>query len=379
MGITAELGWIDLFPHADDPKKFWLNEPVFPEDIEYVCSKAFATRASLAFLENFRRHKNLPLADSLSEILRKYSEYRRENIPTGKTEEFLIKDKNGAILRDGKLYSSRIHTATFEQGCSNTKIENKFERQTPEFRLQALRAADYYDHPSAVTLAEIDETKPIEEELHLRLDTPVAACGNHGLGVWCKGDGSGAIVTVALRNLALNSRKVSEHYIKADFVGWKYFAFYETQNAALESDYLPPKRLEYKNYNHLQEFYGFYRAKMDYESLDGIDITVKGSKSICLRSLRLVPDISPDILNPTVHFGDTSIKIMTRLTADTSLYFNGKECIVTDLSGKELTRPAFIGTPVISKGKNEIILERAENDTLSRAKLTVITRGEILQ
>jgi len=379
MGITAELGWIDLFPREDDPEKWWLNEPMFPEDLEYACSKAFATEASLAFLESFRRHKNLPSAEPLSEILRKYSEYRLNNTPTEKTAAYLSAPRNGAVLRDGRLYSSRLYTATFEQGDTRAEIKNIFGKQTPKFRLQALSAAEHYDHPDAITLAEIDSSMPITAPLKLRLDTPVSSHGNHGLGVWCKGDGSGAIVTVSLRNLAMNSRKASEHYIKADFVGWKYFAFYETQNATLDSEYTEPKKLEYKNYNHLQEFYGFYRAKMDYESLDGVDITVKGSDKICLRSLRLLPSITPEIVNPTLHFGNTCVKIFTRLAAQTNLYFDGKSCVVTDLSGKELSRPSFVGTPVIDEGVNEIKLTREDIECTSRAKLTVITLGEILQ
>ena len=377
MGITPELGWIDLFPREDDPEKWWLNEPMYPEDIEFAAAKAYATEASLAFLEGFRRHGALPSADSYSKILREYSFLRSNKKPSEKTKQFLLKDNNGAKLKDGVLYESGACTVTFEQGYTKSKIVNSFKKQIPTFRLAPLHAADTYDNPNAVTLLSLDESNPITEPIRARLKTPVKAKGNHGLGVWCYGDGSGALVTVTLRNVALNSGKASEHYIKADFVGWKYFAFYETQNATRND--VAKRRLEYNNYNHLQEFYGYYRAKLDYEALDGVDITVFGSTNIRLRDLRLLPTVAPEIVNPTLHFGDSSIKIFTRLRPNTTLYFDGKECIVTDLVGNQLSHPSFIGYPEICEGECEIRLDGEENAHLSRAKLTVITVGDILE
>ena len=378
MGITPELGWIDLFPREDDPEKMWLNQPLFPEDVEYVAAKAYATGASVSFLEGFRRHGKLPSAEQFSRILCDFSTFRKAHKPSDATVSYLLSDGAGATLRDGRLYAKKCYTATFEQGASVAKIRNDFNKQTPHFRLEALPAADSYDHPRAIPLVELDENRPIKGEMNIRLEKPVAACGNHGLGVYCKGDGSGALITVALRNLAKNSRKSAEHYIKADFVGWRYFAFYELQNATLDPSVKAPKKLEYITYNHLQEFYGYYRAKMDYETLDGVDITVEGSDAICLRTVKLVPHILPDIVNPTLHFGNTSIKILTRLRANENLYFDGESCVVRDGSGNELSRPEFVGTPTVPYGESLVTLEREEDLPTSRAKLTLITHGEEL-
>ena len=96
MGITPELGWIDLFPREDDPEKWWLNEPMQPEDLEFVAAKAYATEASLAFLEGFRRHGSLHSAAVFSKILREYSILRSSKKPSEKTKQFLLGDNNGA-------------------------------------------------------------------------------------------------------------------------------------------------------------------------------------------------------------------------------------------------------------------------------------------
>lgn len=373
MKITSELGWIDLFPHLGI-ESHWLNEPIFDEDLEYVCSKAFATQSSLAYLESFRKNENAPMSESLSKILRSYAELRKNTLPSEKTAAHLRKWGNGATLRDGKLYARGHFVHNFERGATRAKINNEYEKQIPKFRLQALYTADSYNSPDAKELLWLDENEPIKEEIHARF-APVSADGRRGLGVYCKGDGSGALITVAIRNLAMNSRKASEHYIVADFVGWRYFAFYETQNATQEGK--EPKHLEYKNYNHLQEFYGYYRAKMNYEAIDGIDITVEGSDSICLRPIVLTPHIELPIIDPTVRFGESEIKIFTSLKPGTNLYFDGERCVVSDSLGYEIEHPTFVGAPILENGENELHLLREDNG--SRARLTVITDGELLE
>ncbi len=376
MGITPELGWFDLFPREGDT--FWINEDVYPEDMEYLLSKTFATRASVALLESFRKYGRLPCAEPLAEVLRKYAAFRAKYLPTKETERYLRTPGYGAVLKEDVLYRSAAKVATFEQGSEEAIIENPFDAQAPAFRLEAMPCADVYEHPSAVTLCEFDENTPLKKETSLRFDAVENPDMNRGLGVWCKGDGSGALIVISLRNLSLNQRRTAEHYIKADFVGWRYFAFYETQNGTLEPSAWPRKELGYNNYNHLQEFYGYYRTRLNYGAIDGVDVTVLGSENICLRGLRLVPHINPDIVNPTLHFGETSMRIEGVIPAGANLYFDGMSCVIKDNFGAVLSNPAFVGTPKIGKGATAVRLARAALSPLSRARLTVLVEGAAL-
>ncbi len=379
MGITPELGWFDLFPREGDAERWWINEDVYSEDLEYLCSKAFATRASLAFLETFRKHGSLPAAEPLAEILRKYAALREEKVPTAETEGYLRIPENGAVLKDGRLLRSRAACATFEQGSHTVKMENTFAEQIPTFRLEALSSAADYEDCHAVTLVELSENEPLNEGVtSMRFAAPKNPEGLRGLGVWCKGDGSGALIVISLRNLSLNQRRAAEHYIKADFVGWRYFAFYENQNGTLPTSLWPRKELGYINYNHLQEFYGYYRTRLNYETIDGVDITVVGSSAICLRDLRLLPHVKRDIVNPTLHFGKTEMKIHASLPAGSNLYFDGEGCVLKDSLGNILARPSFSAAPVMHSGENEIALFSECESNLSRARLTIITEGEPL-
>ncbi len=378
MGITPELGWLELFPKQENALHGWSSEDIYPEDLEYVGAKAFATGASLTYTESFREYGHLPRAEMMSRILLKYQALRASFCPSKETAEYLRIPENGAVLRDGSFYKRSHSVATFEQGDRTAEVKNPFRAQVPRLRIEALPAAGAYDHPSAVTVARFDENVPLKESTVLRFEAPKNPELHRGLGVWCKGDGSGALIVIALRNLSLNQRRAAEHYIKADFVGWRYFAFYENQNATLPTETWPRKELGYENYNHLQEFYGYYRTRLNHQTIDGVDITVQGSDKICLRDLRLVPHINPDIVNPTLHFGAKSIKFHTKLTAGTNLYFDGKECIVEDSLGHVLERPRFEGSPWLPEGESEIVLEREEAEPKSRARLTVICEGDAL-
>ncbi len=378
MGITPELGWFDFFPREGDPERWWINEDVYPEDLEYLCAKAFATGASLATLETFRKLGKLPAAEPLSEILRKYAALRAQYRPTAETETYLRIPENGAVLKNGALVRARTSCATIERGSGAVSLDNPFAAQVPAFRLEALPAAAVYDHPAAVTLAPMNENVPLAAETSLRFEAPKNPEDLRGLGVWCKGDGSGALIVIGLRNLSLNQRRTAEHYIKADFVGWRYFAFYENQNGTLPTSVLPRKELAYTTYNHLQEFYGYYRTRLNYQTIDGVDITVYGSDKICLKDLHLVPHEKPDIVNPTLHFGKKTIKIETKIPAGANLFFDGETCTVNDPFGNVLDRPAFVGVPWMESGRCEISLSSDGKTGEDRARLTVITTGETL-
>ena len=376
MGITSELGWLDLFPREGE--KFWINEDIYPEDMEYLLSKAFATRASVAVLESFRKYGAQPSAEPLAAVMRKYAALRADYRPTKETEASLRAPGFGGVLKEDGLYRTAAKVVTFEQGSEEGKVENPFKAQIPAFRLEALPCADVYEHKDAITVCRLDEAKPLPAETSLRFAAIENPALHRGLGVWCKGDGSGALITVALRNLSLGQYRSAEHYIRADFVGWRYFAFYENQNGTLETSVLPRKELLYETYDHLQVFYGYYRTRLNYQTIDGVDITVQGSDKICMKDLRLIPHIEPEIVNPTLHFGDTSMRILGSIPAGANLYFDGKECTVADKYGSVLSRPAFVGEAMLPSGKGAVRLERLADAPLSRARLTVLFEGDAL-
>nr|MBQ4319541.1 hypothetical protein [Clostridia bacterium] len=377
MGVTPELGWIDLFTRGSNPENLWQNDTVYPEDLEYHCAKAFATEASIAFLYNFGTHEEMPCAEDYAQILRKYAAYRENTSPAADTEKWLSQPDNAAILREDGLYRRRHYVHTFEHSDSEMTFDSPFEAQIPELRLETLRAAGDYDDPNAVTLCRIDETVPLESG-RIEFDTPVNSNGNRGIGVWCYGDGSDTIVCINLRNFASNKQKSSEHYIRTNFTGWRYFAFYEHQNGTLPTELWERTELEYTNYSELQKFYGYHRINFDHSAVSAVDITVKGSGRVYMKDIRFVPHTERPLSRPAVRIGGTEVVFETELNAGHNLYFDGSVCRVTDAIGNLIDTPKWSGRLCAAKGENSVTLASSSEGHV-RAKLTVTVTGGKLQ
>jgi len=378
MGITPELGWVNLYPRYHDTNDLWQNEVYLPEDLEHLCSKAFATGASLAFLVTFHMYKSLPWAETYCKILQKYAAFREANKPAAATENYLKIPGHSALLENSQLIKAQHSTCIAEHCGDILTVKNDFHQQHASFHFQPRCAAGDYDDPNGITLLELPETEPVTTQCY-RFDTPVDAGRNRGLGVWCCGDNSGAVICIGLRKTSRNSQKNSQHFIRLDFSGWRYFAFYEPQNGMLPTDLWPRKELIYTTYNSLQSYYHHYRLNFDYSTIEGVDITVTAPCNARLKSIRLVPHTTPAWVEPTIETACSSLTIHTTVPADSILSFDGKTCVITDNNGKILEKPAYTGSFVVPAGESTIRITHKGDNAIVRAKLTVTVRGEKLQ
>ncbi len=378
MNVTPELGWIDLYPKFSPKEDLWQNEPLFAEDLEYICAKAYATGASLAFLEGFHQLKNLLCSAVYCNILQKYDSFRKTSVPSAVTQNYLKEPENAAILDGNTLYKAKYAIGTIEQNGYSFSVSNPFQEQVPSFRIEALCAAESYNDPAAVTLCELNENQPIKNQC-FRFEKPIDSKGNRGLGVWCCGDNSGAIVCIALRNFTAGSQRCGEHFIHINFSGWRYFAFYENQNGTLPANDWPRKELKYTTYTELQKFYHYYRPNLDYSAIDGVDIRVKGSGNILLKSIRLVPHRKTVWHNPKIKCASSEIQFYTDLHAEQILCFDGESCKVTDSLGNILNTPNYKGNLFLKPGENTISLSHENAEKYVRAKMTLTVKGDKLQ
>jgi len=203
----------------------------------------------------------------------------------------------------------------------------------------------------------------------------VNSMGNTGLGVWCHGDNSGSVVCIALRDFAKNGQRNSQHFIKVDFSGWKYFAFHEHQNEILPLEQWARKELIYTTYNELQKFYHHYRVNLHYDAIDGVDITVKGNGEIYLRDLRLVPHRDIPWITPSFSAFGKTLKIFTKVCADQILSFENGECTVFDNLWNVVDKPDFTGELPFETGINDVTVTH-DGDKTARCKITVTCKGD---
>lgn len=378
MGVTPELGWVNLYMKDPGIRGNWQIEAMLEEDVEYLCAKSIATDASIAVMENISRFRDLPCSETYARVMTKYDDFRKNCVLTQEARSYMRQPQNAVYLDGDTLYCVRHAKGTVERAGDEFAAENPFEEQIPSFKLETLCTADGYDSEKAITLCELDETRPLTD-CSFRYENCVRANGNRGLGVWCKGDGSGCIVCINLRNFAGNKKSSGEHFIRVDFTGWKYFAFYESQNGSLPLKDWPRTDIHYQTYNDLQYFYGHYRAEIDYDAIDGVDITVKGEGCVYLKDLRLVPHRETVWENPMIQIGDSSMKIHGNLPSDTLLAFDGEKCTVSDLTGKVLCEPAYSGRLIAPAGECTIRISHEGEEEFVRAKMTLNFRGGKLQ
>lgn len=376
MGLTPELGWIDMYPGFFKQGFEWQSDLFLPEDMEFLCSKAYASQASIAFLESFHKMKTTPRSNAYAEILKKYALLRKTTSPSKEAVEYIKKEENSAILENGKLVKARYSVAVLEQCNDKICLYNPFEQQQISFKMQPLSSAGDYESSKGVTLLKIDSKKPVKTQ-HVRFETPVNSNGNTGLGVWCYGDKSGTIICISLRDFSLNSQRESQHFIKVDFSGWKYFRFREHQNETLPLDEWERKELVYETYNELQKFYHHYRVNLNYNAIDGVDIIVKGDGEVYLRDLKLVPHDEFAWINPCFTSSGSTLKIHGNIYADQLLSFDGNKCTVYDNLGNVIATPKHSGMLLLETGDNDITVTHDGNKA-ARCKLTATFKGDII-
>lgn len=377
MGLTPELGWINLFPDYSETQDLWQCDIFAAEDLEYVCAKSYASNASIAFLESFHKLKNTERAEEYCEILKKYNDLRSEKSPGEATKEYLLQPENSATLIDGELIKTKYESGILRYKNDSLSLCNPFDDQRSEFMFQPLSAAGEYDDEDAVTLCRFNENEFLKNS-EIRFEKPVDSKGNRGIGVWCYGDNSGAVLCIALRGFALSGQRNGEHYIKINFSGWKYFTFCENENESFSTDVVPRRELEYKNYYNLQKFYHHYRPNINYSAIDGVDIKIIGEAKVKLKDIRLLPHTEPLWINPEFVAGDSKLKVFTEVKRGEFLCFDGEKCIVKDKMGKTLKIPEFEGSLILPEGKSEFKILNDNSEEQIRAKLTVILKGDKL-
>ncbi|MBR5439452.1 MAG: hypothetical protein IKV61_04470 [Clostridia bacterium] len=373
MRVTSELGWHNLFEAFEDGEREYKVDQIYSDDIEYLCSKAYATSSALGFLYTFDRHKNKPCYNDYAKLLTKYSDFRSCNTPTANQIKHLTKRGNFGVLVGKNMLKAHAYSGIIEHENGSLQIKNAFKSQAPHlFRLEALNCASNYNSNGRILL-NLDDATPIKTCTYTV--NSFAEYNYKGVGVWCYGDNSNATICINLINTTLNKHVSSEHYIKVDFLGWRYFAFSKSQNGVCAD--FKGQKLEYKNYLNLQKFYGYYRGGQDFNVISKVKITVKGKTTARLKPIKLLPIKECKIENPTITIGDSSLTIYATLKPYEYLEYNGKKVVHKDRAGNVLSLPKIVGELKVDSG-NQTVKVRTQNGETGeplRAQITLVTKG----
>lgn len=391
MYLPPELGWFDL----DNDRSFfaygWQAKVMNPEDVEYLCSKVLGSDCSMCYRRySVLNYREIPMLDRFSDIVSLYDRARYSGQVTPEIRDMLKKEGTEVTLteKEGKFVFKEAETKNFKlenlkEDGNKIIFNNSFEKQTPLIRIEPLYSAGNYDE-EGIILKEFDENEPVVGDNIYDLGK-IDALENKGIGVWIYGDGSGASVRISLHN-RLGNRNVrnTEFYIKSDFTGWKYFAFYESQNGYAPHEDWERCEMVYKVFTDVGKFYSFYRDGVDYSAIGFLRVTVNNDNStgIRLRSIKLLPYYKNVLENPTICINENKLTFKCKLAPETRLSMtpDGK-CEVTDYNGKIIERPDYIGKlPVLKEGENDIRLVSDESLLhIERAEVTLRVIGKEIE
>lgn len=389
MYLTPELGWFDLYSYT--PHYGWQAKLMSTDDVEYLCAKIIGTDCSMCYrtFSIFGREEH-PILDRYSEIVRQYDRVRYSGQVTPEIRqklretgaEFKLEETEGRFcFRQSETKSHKFEDMDGE--CNRFCYENRFKGQTPSIRLEALYAAANYEE-EGIILKEFNKNEPVPNDMLYVLDEQgtIDSKENNGVGVWVYGDGSGVSMRIRLQNrLAEMPARNTEFYVKCDFNGWRYFAFYEAQNGEPPHTEWPRTELVYEVFTDVCNFYEVYSRGARYTDLSFLRITLNTDKptGIRLRTIKLLPYFENVLVNPSLAINGKKFTFHCKLHPNTWLEFRPDgSCEVLDFDGNTVEYPKYTGElPVLESGVNEIVLVSQEKvDHHKRAAITLRVIGD---
>lgn len=388
MYLPPELGWFDLYNDRSMFHYGWQAKLMPIEDVEYLCSKIVGSDCSMCYrrfsVENLGK---IPMLNRYSEIVRKYDRARHSRQITPQMRKELLKEgKEFSLIEDDGRFlfkeaeTKQVKLENLKNDYNEFVFDNKFRKQTPFIRIEPLFSAANYDE-DGIVLKEFNENLPIKADELYTLEK-IDSLGNNGLGVWVYGDGSGASLRLSLYNeFGGSPTSNTEFFIKCDFTGWKYFAFYECHNGDASHDEWERVEMVYKVFTDVKKFYSYYRDGVDYSSISFLRLSLNTDKptGIRLKTVKLLPYYKTVLENPTISINGSNLTFKCNLYPETRLEMSpdGK-CEIIDFEGRVVEMPECIGElPKLEKGENKVELLSKENLPFTeRAEVTLRVVGD---
>ena len=305
-------------------------------------------------------------------------------------------------------------------GSERWTVENPFAAQPLRLRLEALYAVAPYDDPQAAVLADFADlaalnnrttaagvtarTELVTEDVKaggrsLRFQAANRGSSRRGawaqigttyqhpyfsmlpgeaLGLWVKGDGSGALLNVQIRSPREYHDCLSDHYIDLDFSGWRYVELLlRERDAERMPDYVWP-------YHAGGGSHAVYRNAVDRQHISQVNLLLNeipagGEVDILVSPIHSLPTRRAELVNPTLELGGTKVTLPVKLESGQYLELESlDDGVLYDERGELLGRfqPPVDQLPTLAAGQNLLGFECVPPQGLgARAEVTVIALG----
>ena len=423
--LPLHLGWWQNFTW--DPPQ---TEPTFTDDIEYIGCKMIGNNAGLSMLRGVDKKMldENPSFRRLNTIIRQYEELRHKNY-FGEDVKKLLRQpgKEFTLFKDGDsswnfkpVVYQKHKVAGLDHPSARWTVNNEFDSQPVRLRIESLLSVKPYNDPANVVLADFSGPEEFSNEETangvsggINSSTEKAVSGeaggvfsalssgvspsngswirmekkfepwlnlikNQALGVWIKGDGKGELLNFRIESpdhLSYGAR--GDHYVKIDFMGWKYFELVEIESAEF-SNYTWPEDDMYNTYRNPVQFNNVDKLQLWYNNLPaGKEV------SVVLGPVKAIPTISGIIENPSITIGGEKIAFPVRMESGMYLEFlSFSDCKLYGSKGELLKEVTPIGViPNIVNGQNEISFSGdgyGFGAVNARVQVTVIGEGKPL-
>jgi hypothetical protein len=419
--LPGHLGWWSF--------KTWqgaYGEPTFPDDIEYLCSKALANDTGFSVMGIDPNTVNkIPVLPRLAAITRRYECLRHANYFSDAVkeqvrvpgDEYTLFQADDGEWRFRPVAYDRHKVAGLDGWSDAWKATNRFGQQPLQLRIEALMSAGPYDADGNVTLADFSspddfairaaqpgitaKLEPSAAQVKVgaisglftatnATDTstrswckqgktfapPVDLGGHQALGVWVYGDGEGEVLNLQQTSPTHLSHGIADHYIDVDFTGWRYFELIEPEGKR-HADYSWPYGDIYSMYREFIRPNAVEKLSLWYNNLPP-----KDTVTCYLSPVRALSTVSAKLRDPSVTVGGKTLAFPVEIATGQYLEFRSPtDCKLYGPQGEELaTVTPQGGTPTLAAGDNEVRFAcEAEGGVNPRAYVSVISQGEPLR
>lgn len=198
------------------------------------------------------------------------------------------------------------------------------------------------------------------------------------MGLWVKGDGSGALLNIQIRSPREYHGCISDHYIDLDFVGWRYVELLlRERDSERLTDYTWP-------YSGAGGSHAVYRNSVDRAHLSEVNVLLNeipagGQIDILLSPIHSLSSRKVELANPQLQIGATTVTFPVTLQSGQYIELEEMDdCVLYDERGELIRRfrPQAETLPSLAKGPNSLRFDcTAPTGASARAEVTVVSLG----
>lgn len=377
----------------------------------------------------------------LGDVIRRYEDVRRSGILPEAIRarlrqpgrDYAIDTPDGARPEVRPVQYAKQRVSLNGVPEQSWKLWNRFGPQSPALRIEALWSAASYDAPGSITLTDfsdlsrfssVSSSPGVTSALDISTDDarpggtlsasappPSGPAGHsfspteHGqrsagqgpgwcergipmdpalnlgerqaLGVWVRGDNSGATLNLQVRSPHHLSTGIADHYVPLDFDGWRYFELVEPEGERSEACEWPYSANVYAMYRELVHY-----DQVGYFGLWLGNLPAGKQVSAVLRPVKALAVLPNRLHNPKVTINGRTIEFDCDIESGGYLEFGSMtECRLYAPDGTLVRDVTARGhSPGLKSGYNDVTFGCQGKPGLSaRASVTVVSQGQPLR